>query len=138
MQATFAKEWTGSTAAETNAGEGLAGAKRGAAGLCNGNRQNRALVEALCKSKVYRDYERAFTEATCRPVAFRSAESWQLPLHGKRHENPFCQMLAQKSRACAACLQVQEKLSECAARQAGTVVCLVGLSDTAVPVRLGD
>jgi AraC-like DNA-binding protein/ligand-binding sensor protein len=104
----------------------------------NGNANCRALVEALSKSRVYQEYERAFNEATGRPLAFRSVESWQLPLHGKRHENSFCRMLAQKSRACAACLQTQEKLSQCAAQEPGTVVCAVGLSDTAVPVRLGD
>jgi AraC-like DNA-binding protein len=65
-------------------------------------------------------------------------ESWQLPLHGKRHENPFCAMMAQKSRACAACLQVTEKLSECATQEAETVTCPVGMCDTAVPVKLGD
>jgi len=104
----------------------------------NGNGNSRVLVEALCKSTVYQEYERAFNEATGRPLALRSVESWQLPFHGKRHENPFCEMLAQKSRACAACLQVQEKLSQCAAREPGTVTCSVGLNDAAVPVRLGD
>jgi YesN/AraC family two-component response regulator len=47
-------------------------------------------------------------------------------------------LLAQKSRSCAACLQVQEKLCEKASLEAATVVCPIGLSDTAVPVRLGD
>jgi AraC-like DNA-binding protein/ligand-binding sensor protein len=65
-------------------------------------------------------------------------ESWQMPHHGKRNESPFCGLMAQKSRACAACLQVQEKLSEVAAEEAHTVVCPAGLCDTAVPVRLGD
>jgi len=103
----------------------------------NGN-GNRALVEALAGSKIYHEYERAFSEATGLPMALRPVESWQLPLHGKRHENPFCQLMAQKSRACAACLQVQERLSQCATQEAQTVICQVGLCDTAVPVRLGD
>jgi AraC-like DNA-binding protein/ligand-binding sensor protein len=46
--------------------------------------------------------------------------------------------MAQKSRACAACLQVQEKLSEGAVNEPHTVVCPAGLCDSAVPVRLGD
>jgi YesN/AraC family two-component response regulator len=46
--------------------------------------------------------------------------------------------VSQKSRACAACLQVQERLCEKAAHEPRTVTCPVGLCDTAVPVRLSD
>jgi AraC-like DNA-binding protein/ligand-binding sensor protein len=109
----------------------------GSNGNGNGN-GNRALVEALVSSKIYQDYERAFSDTTGLPVALRPVETWQLPHHGKRNENPFCQMLAQKSRACGACLQVQESLSEKATQEPQTVVCPVGMCDTAVPVRLGD
>lgn len=96
------------------------------------------LVEALAASKIYQDYERAFSEATGLPVALRSVESWQLPHHGRRFENPFCAFLAQKSRACAACLQVQQKLSETAIHEAQTVICPAGLCDIAIPVRMGE
>lgn len=47
-------------------------------------------------------------------------------------------MLAQKSRACAACLQTQQQLSETATNEPQTVTCQAGLCDTAVPVRMGD
>ena len=103
----------------------------------NGN-GSKGLIEALSNSRIYQDYERAFTEATGLPVALRSVESWQLPHHGKRNESPFCDLMAQKSRACAACLQVQERLSDAASFEAQTVACPVGMCDTAVPVRLGD
>jgi AraC-like DNA-binding protein/ligand-binding sensor protein len=96
------------------------------------------LMEALAGSKIYQDYERAFSEATGLPVALRSVESWQLPHHGKKFENPFCDMMAQKSRACSACLQTQQQLSETATHEAKTVTCQAGLCDTAVPVRMGD
>jgi AraC-like DNA-binding protein/ligand-binding sensor protein len=99
---------------------------------------DRGLVEALSNSKIFQDYERAFTEATGMPVAFRAVESWQLPHHGKRNEGPFCALVSEKSRACGSCLQVQEKLSQVASAEAQTVTCPNGLSDTAVPVRLGD
>ncbi len=108
-----------------------------APGNSNGN-ANRALVEALSNSKIYQDYERAFSEATGLPVALRPVESWQLPHHGKRNENPFCQLLSQKSRACGACLQVQETLSGRAMLEPQTVACQVGMCDSAIPVRLGD
>jgi len=105
--------------------------------VVNGN-GTKGLIEALMNSKVYQDYERAFTEATGLPVSLRPVESWQLPHHGKRNESPFCGMMAQKSRACSACLQVQEKLSESAVYEPHTVACPVGMCDSAIPVRLGD
>jgi AraC-like DNA-binding protein len=103
-----------------------------------GINNDRALIEALVSSKVFQDYEKAFTEATGLPVALRAVESWQLPHHGKRHESPFCALVLEKSSACASCLQVQEKLAEAAVDEAQTVPCPAGLCDTAVPVRLGD
>ena len=99
---------------------------------------NRALISALVNSKIYREYEQAFTDLTGLPVALQPVETWQLPHHGKRNENPFCVLVSQKSRACAACLQVQERLCEKATHEPQTVTCPVGLCDTAVPVRLSD
>jgi len=107
---------------------------RGSAGA----NADRALIEALAHSKVFHDYERAFTEATGLPVALRAVESWQLPHHGQPNESPFCALVLETSRACASCLQVQEKLSAGAAEDAYTINCPAGLCDTAVPVRLGD
>jgi len=101
-------------------------------------RGNRALVDALVNSKTYRDYERAFGDMTGLPIALQPVETWQLPHHGKRNENELCAMLSKKSRACAACLQVQERLCQKAASDPTSVVCPVGLCDTAVPVRMSD
>lgn len=97
-----------------------------------------SLVEVLVASRIYQEYERAFTEATGLPVTLRPVESWQLPHHGRRNENDFCSLMAQKSRSCAACLQVQQQLVESATDSAQTLTCMAGLSDTAVPVRLGE
>lgn len=52
----------------------------------NGESSNRALIEAMVNSGIFRDYEKAFNETTGMPVALRPVESWQLPLHGKRNE----------------------------------------------------
>jgi AraC-like DNA-binding protein/ligand-binding sensor protein len=102
------------------------------------NNNSRALVDAIVKSKLYRDYEKAFSEATGMPVALRPLDSWQLPLHGKRNENPFCKLMAQKSNTCAVCMQIQEELLDGATDEAKTVTCPAGMCDTAVPVRIGD
>jgi AraC-like DNA-binding protein/ligand-binding sensor protein len=99
---------------------------------------DRGLLEALLSSKVFLEYERAFTEATGLPVALRGVESWQLPHHGKQNEGPFCALMAERSRACGSCLEVQEKLTQAATNGSATGVCPAGLSDTVVPVRLGD
>src|SRR5437868_3901389 len=96
------------------------------------------LTEVLANSKLYQDYERAFCETTGLPVSLCPVESWQLPHHGKRNENGFCAMMAQKSRSCAACLQVQQEMATNAAVDPHTVTCHFGLCDSAVPVRSGE
>ena len=57
---------------------------------------NGQLLETLTHSEMFQNYERAYTEATGMPVTMRPVETWQLPLHGKRRENPFCAMMAEK------------------------------------------
>jgi AraC-like DNA-binding protein len=99
---------------------------------------NATVIEKLTESKIYHEYQRAFTEATGLPVALRPVESWQLPHRGKRGESPFCSLMAEKSRSCAACLQTQQKLAERAREEAQSLNCAHGLCDTAVPVRVGD
>ncbi len=147
MQTTFARQAaTGgkpaATAAENARRPAARAARPKATALkprsSTGPSGDRGLIETLSNSKVFKDYEQAFTEATGLPVALRPVESWQLPHHGRRNESPFCAMVLETSRACASCLQVQEKLSEGAAEGPHTVGCPAGLCDTAVPVRLGD
>jgi len=106
-------------------------------GTANGN-GTANVIEKLANSKVYQDYERAFNEATGLPVTLRPVESWQLPHHGRRNENPFCSLMAQKSRSCSACLQTQQALTERATQEPRSVICAHGMCDTAVPVCLGD
>jgi AraC-like DNA-binding protein/ligand-binding sensor protein len=98
---------------------------------------NKNFVEILTKSKIYQDYERAFTDATGLPVSLRPVESWQLPHRGKKSENAFCAMMAQRSGACASCLRMQEQLAQTAQTEPQSLTCFSGMSDTAVPVRLG-
>lgn len=101
-------------------------------------RESAEMVSTLTNSRIYQDYERAFSETTGLPVSFRPVESWQLPHRGKRHENPFCAIMSEKSRSCAACLRLHQELSDSAFDEAKTINCELGLCDTAVPVRLGD
>jgi len=73
---------------------------------------NQTLVNALASSPLYQEYERAFTEATGLPVSLEPPEAWHLPLRGRRHENPWCAGMAQKSSTCAGCLQTQQKVDQ--------------------------
>ena len=98
---------------------------------------NGQLLEALNHSEMYQNYERAYTEATGMPVALRPVETWQLPLHCKRRESPFCAIMAERSRTCAACLQMQEKLAKDAMDAPSVMNCAYGLCELAVPVKLG-
>jgi AraC-like DNA-binding protein/ligand-binding sensor protein len=99
---------------------------------------NKALVEQLVDSELFREYEQAFSTATGMPLAFRPLETFDLPFHGKRQENAFCALMARKSRVCASCLQMQEELRQNAMEKPATATCAYGLSEAAVPVRLGD
>lgn len=96
------------------------------------------LAEKLTNSQIFKDYEDAFSNATGMPVSYRPVESWQLAHHKSKNQNEFCILMAESSRSCAACLQVQQELNESAGDGAATVQCFAGLCDTAVPVKLGD
>jgi len=101
------------------------------------------LVERLAGSKIFLDYERAFSEATGLPLNLAPTEHWGLAHHGKKHENPFCAMMGSCNRTCAACLEAQQKSSEEKRDEDGsgrphTVTCFAGLCETSVPLRLGD
>lgn len=95
------------------------------------------IFEALTRSSVYLEFQEAFSEATGLPLSLRAPDWWQLPLHGQSHENPFCALLAEGSRACAMCLQMQQRLSARAQDRPATLSCWFGLTVAAVPVRVG-
>src|SRR5262249_50103420 len=115
----------------------LVGSKNRTTSKDKGMNANGHLIEALTESELFHDYERAYTEATGLPVALRPVETWQIPLHGKRKESSWCALMAAKSRTCAACLQMQEKLANEATHAPATICCDYGLCETAVPVKLG-
>src|SRR5205814_2895551 len=72
------------------------------------------------------------------PIALRAVEHWQPAMRGAANENPFCELMARSNRICAACLEVQRKLTEKIGDRSRTVTCFAGLSDSAVPIRIGD
>jgi AraC-like DNA-binding protein/ligand-binding sensor protein len=100
---------------------------------------NRAaqIVERIASSNIYKDYEHAFSDATCLPLAFRPVEVWRFALENKKYENPFCTMLAGCNRTCASCLEMQKKMDDIPGARPRTVTCFAGLCDSAVPVQVG-
>lgn len=99
---------------------------------------NKKFIEQLARSQIYADYERAFTRTTGLPLTLRPVESWQLPQRGKNAESPFCALMAEQNRACAACLETQAKISAEHGAGPRTVKCFAGLCDTGVPVSVGE
>jgi len=101
------------------------------------NKENRELVDTLRRSKLFRSYEQVFSEVTGLPLTLRPIDYWQLEHQGKKHENPFCAMLAERPATLAVCLQAHQDIIDHTGLIPHTVTCPFGLTETAVPVRLG-
>jgi AraC-like DNA-binding protein len=99
---------------------------------------SKQLIDSLLRSRLFRDYESVFTKATGLPLTLRPLEYWQLAHHGKKHENPFCALLAQNPGTLAVCLQAHDEMIRHTGVLPHTVTCPFGLTETAVPVKLGD
>ena len=96
------------------------------------------VMSHLQRSVIFRDYQQAFEATIGLPLALRSAGSFQFPLHGSKRANPFCTLMAGTNRTCAACLQLQQSVEQEATFGARTMKCYAGLSESAVPIRVGD
>ncbi len=99
---------------------------------------NQQVISSLAHSQLYQDFERSFNELTGLPVNVRPVVNWQLPHHGRKNENPFCAMMAERNRTCGACLLTQQRLTEAAQTAPATVRCQFGLCESAVPIRTGN
>jgi AraC-like DNA-binding protein len=97
-----------------------------------------ALLLRLKQSDLFREYQAAFEATTGLPLMLRGTGSFRTPLQGSKRINGFCVLMTQENKSCAACLQLQQRLEQDAARQAKTLSCYAGLNESAVPVRVGD
>jgi AraC-like DNA-binding protein/ligand-binding sensor protein len=104
----------------------------------DGTKENRGLIDTLRRSKLFRSYEQTFSEATGLPLAIRPVDYWQLEHQGKKHENPFCALLAQRPATLAVCLQAHQEMIDHTGALPRTVTCPFGLTETAVPITLGE
>jgi AraC-like DNA-binding protein/ligand-binding sensor protein len=99
---------------------------------------NKELIEILLRSSLFRDYESVFTKATGLALALRPLEYWQLEHRQKKNENPFCARLAEHPGTLAVCLEAHDKMIRHTGDVPHTVTCPFGLTETAVPVKLGN
>ena len=97
-----------------------------------------ALVARLRQSELFREYQQAFEATTGLPLVLRESGSFRTPLQGSDRMNPFCALMTRTNKTCAACLQLQQRVEAEATRQPKTLQCYAGLSESAVPVRVGD
>ena len=99
---------------------------------------NRQLIHVLQRSPLFRDYESVFTKATGLPLTLQPLEYWQLAHRGKKQENPFCALLAENPATLAVCLQAHASMIQHTGVLPHSVTCPFGLTETAVPVKLGE
>lgn len=96
------------------------------------------LAERLLQSQVLRNYVAAFAEATGMPLEFRPVGKKRPGARGSKNVNPFCMQVTETDPGCRMCVDMQDKLTP--GRDHGTLTanCRAGLTDSAVPVRLGE
>src|ERR1043165_7752401 len=92
----------------------------------------------LSRSQIFKDYERAFSEAMGLPLNIRAHDSWSPAHHGKTDDDSFAAILARFNQARAACLRAQTDASQEPTSTTRTVTWFAGLSESAVPVYVGD
>jgi AraC-like DNA-binding protein/ligand-binding sensor protein len=103
-----------------------------------GDNANRELIGTLLRSRLFRDYEKVFSTATGLALALRPLEYWQLEHHQKTNENRFCAVLAERPATLAVCLQSHAEIIRHTGITPHTETCPFGLTETAVPVLLGQ
>lgn len=95
------------------------------------------VTRQLTQSKVLTDYAKAFSQATGLPLAFAPADGPRQAIRKTPFSNAFCLQLTQTQPGCKLCVDMQERICRADSETAQTASCLAGLTDTAVPVKVG-
>src|SRR5206468_5213982 len=96
------------------------------------------VMRQLSRSQIVKDYERAFSAGTGLPLNIRRHDSWSPARHGREDHDSFASILARFNKARAACLRAQTEASGESDSTTRTVTWFAGLSESAVPVYVGD
>ncbi len=95
------------------------------------------LVETLVGSRIFREYQRAFAEATGLPLTLRAVQGWQLAHQDDRNQNGFCALMSKDNQSCAACMRMQQQVCDGVNGMPCTLRCQFGLNESAVGVKIG-
>ena len=98
-----------------------------------------AAFEALAQSKIVREYEEAFREATGLSLRLVPEGVADKRHSFGPHENPFCVLVAQTKGGCQECLRTQQEALRKLGRKLAPyqTQCFAGLTEVAVPVIIG-
>lgn len=96
------------------------------------------IVARLQTSELFRDYQEAFETATGLPLVLRPVGSFKAPLDGSKQVASFCTLMGGQGRTCSACLEIQANVETERPAAPRTTVCFAGLSESVVPVRVGE
>jgi len=97
------------------------------------------LCDKLSESQILSDYAVAFSDATGLPLKFSKAGRKGPGMRGSRKANAFCIKMAENVSGCRVCVDMQDRLSTMAqSEESPSVTCIAGLTDSVVPVRIGD
>jgi hypothetical protein len=99
---------------------------------------DREVMQHLSRSQIFKDYERAFSEAMGLPLNIRGHDSWSPAHHGKEDRDSLASILARFNKARAACLRAQTDASREPDSTTAHRTWFAGLSESAVPVYVGD
>src|SRR6266480_3198881 len=69
------------------------------------------VMRHLSRSQIFKDYERAFSEAMGLPLNIRGHDSWSPAHHGKEDRDSLASILARFNKARASCLRAQTDAS---------------------------
>lgn len=95
-------------------------------------------VARLAVSRIFQDYQNAFTKATGLPLKLVAEGFTWGQQNVRAKESPLCALLARSKTSCQACLAMQQQLERDARLQPKTIKCFAGLCETAIPVRSGE
>lgn len=92
----------------------------------------------LTKSAIFRDFEDAFHKLTNLPLHYIPVGSDEAVDGITGHDNPLCRHFQDDSTVCSSCAMAHEHLREHGKVDSYTAQCFAGLTETAVPVKLGE